>query len=131
MKMLKTYEIPRVILIELTGNHWGDALEPIAGYRIHWRYWRMIPTAVSTGNHWGWGKGWGLASSSALYHSEHEAIQAFDDAVARVNSQIVLYGDIATDIMHDPIEVQQEQDNERQQAEFQRARLVRRDARNP
>jgi len=105
MKILKTYVIPETIKIELIGEHWKNALGPIVRWRVCWQFWRQIvvdrrmrgDNDKQSSLIWGWAS----SSSSIDYTSQLEAEQAFDIAVARVNSQIVMRGDISVDIMND------------------------------
>jgi hypothetical protein len=101
MKILKTYVIPETIKIELIGEHWLNALGPIVRWRVCWQFWRQVNVPAERDGRWGLVYTWGSNSSSIDYHNQLEAEQAFDIAVARVNSWIVMNGDISVDIMHD------------------------------
>jgi hypothetical protein len=101
MKILKNYKIPEVIKIELIGEHWLNALGPIVRWRVCWQFWRQVNVPAERDGRWTVKMDWASSSSSIIYTNQLEAEQAFDIAVARVNSQIVMRGDISVDIMND------------------------------
>jgi hypothetical protein len=92
--VLKTYEIPEKILVELCGiiPH-SNIVDPY--YEIRWRFWRfdIVPNTTQF-------RSWGQPNYSEAFRPLLVAEQMFDIVVAKVASQILLYGDCTVDIVN-------------------------------
>jgi hypothetical protein len=104
LKVLKTYEIPRVIIMHLAHmTDVGQVPAQVPVYEIRWQFWELRPTFDEgpTVNVETLKMAWGTMNWSATIHDLLTAEQLFDVAVARVNSQIIMIGDVRKDIMND------------------------------